>query len=461
MINAASDALRAIKKQDMSRSQILIVTLCILIAALDGFDVLVVAYTGPAISRDWSLAPQELGILFSAGLAGMGVGALAVAPIGDIFGRKPTILLCTIILCAGMGLSAFANNVTQLSIMRFLTGIGIGAILANVNIMVSEYSSNKRRALCISLMAIGYPVGATIGGVCAVYLMEAFGWRSVYIFGSVLALVLFAFLLRYLPESLDYLIAKRPKNALDRVNSILVRLELAPLNTLDSEGAYHNGSKSKPKLFQGALGLRIAAACGMYFCVMSTCYFLLSWTPQILTQSGATQSVGISGSLVMNIGGIVGCLIYGGMAQKWGGRKLASLFMAGLFLAAAVFAAVPVGGPSLMLSAVAVGFCLYTAINALYYLVPSSLPAEIRSTGTGVAMAAGRAGAVAGPLVAGYLMALGLSKVVFIALLSVPMLVAAVLVFSLRTYQASVESTSPATSHDAEVTLNPSELEIR
>lgn len=448
MINAAGDTLRAIKEKDMSRYQVLIVILCILIAALDGFDVLVVAYTGPAISKDWGLVPQELGILFSAGLAGMGVGALAVAPIGDIFGRKPTILLCTIMLCAGMGLSALAADVAQLSLMRFITGLGIGAILANVNIMVSEYASNKRRALCISLMAIGYPVGATLGGLCAVYLIEGFGWRSVYVFGSLLALVLLPILVRFLPESLDYLVVNRPENALARVNKILQKIGITPLASLGGDNARGSIPSIRPKLFKGALGVRIMASCAVYFCVMSTCYFLLSWTPQILTQSGATQSMGISGSLVMNIGGIVGCLIYGVMAQKLGGRKLASLFMAGLFVAATAFAAVPVGGPLLMLSAAAVGFCLYTAINALYFLVPSSLPAEIRSTGTGVAMAAGRLGAVAGPLLAGFLMAMGLSKVVFVALLSVPMLLAAVLVYSLRTHQATLEPVSVSSPID-------------
>ncbi|MNH34916.1 putative 3-hydroxyphenylpropionic transporter MhpT [compost metagenome] len=114
--------------------------------------------------------------------------------------------------------------------------------------------------------------------------------------------------------------------------------------------------------------------------------------------------------------------------------------MAGLFVAAIAFAAVPVGGLLLMLSAMAVGFCLYTSINALYFLVPTSLPVEIRSTGTGFAMAAGRLGAVAGPLLAGFLMAMGLSKVGFIALLSIPMLVAAVLVYSLRTYQLPLKT---------------------
>lgn len=446
MNNAASGALRAIKEKEMSHYQILVVALCILIAALDGFDVLVVAYTGPAISKDWGLLPQQLGILFSAGLAGMGVGALAVAPIGDIIGRKPTILLCTVILCVGMGLSALTADVTQLSIMRFITGLGIGAILANVNIMVTEYANNKRRALCISLMAIGYPLGATLGGLCAVYLIEVSGWRSVYVFGSVLALILLPVLTRFLPESLDYLVAKRPKNALVRANKILTKLSIHTLASFEGETVEEGetvqgiGKATKPDLFRGAVRVRIMAACAVYFCVMSTCYFLLSWTPQILTQSGATQSMGISGSLVMNIGGIVGCLIYGVTAQKLGGRKLASLFMAGLFVAAIAFAAVPVGGLLLMLSAMAVGFCLYTSINALYFLVPTSLPVEIRSTGTGFAMAAGRLGAVAGPLLAGFLMAMGLSKVGFIALLSIPMLVAAVLVYSLRTYQLPLKT---------------------
>jgi len=432
MNNTADATLHSIKDGKMSRYQIWIVVLCTFIAALDGFDVLVVAYTAPAISSEWSLAPTDLGILFGAGLAGMGVGALCVAPIGDLLGRRPTILLSLWLLLLGMGASAFAEGLTSLACMRLFTGVGIGAVLANVNIMVSEYSSARRKAICVSMMSVGYPIGATLGGLVAVNFIGAHGWRSVYLFGAAAAAVLLPLVWRVMPESLDYLFAKRPASALAQCNRILLRMERTPLERLPV------GPRANA-ISEAAVSRRstrtLLCACGAYFAVMMTCYFLLSWTPQILTRSGLTQNIGISGSLLMNVGGIVGCLLYGLLSPRLGQRTLAAVVMVGLFVGAVLFAAMPQSLLPLLLTAVWVGVCLFSSINALYVLVPQSFPARFRSTGTGIAMSAGRVGAVAGPTIAGYLMAVGLDKTAYIAILALPMLAAAFLVLGLRPYE--------------------------
>jgi MFS family permease len=148
----------------MSRFQVAIVALCICIAGLDGFDVLVVAFTAPEIAKEWALNPAALGGLFSAGLAGMGFGALLIAPLGDKLGRRPTVLLCLVILVLGMFGASFARTLGELAALRFFTGLGIGGVLANINIVVAEYSSARRRDLCVALMSVGYPIGATLGG---------------------------------------------------------------------------------------------------------------------------------------------------------------------------------------------------------------------------------------------------------------------------------------------------------
>lgn len=448
-MNNAADILDAIKKGKMSHYQILIVALCTLIAGLDGFDVLVVAYTGPAISINWGLAPTDLGLLFSAGLAGMGLGAVAVAPIGDIVGRKPTIMFCMMLLLVGMGLSAFTSGLGELAFMRLVTGIGIGGILANVNIMVTEYSSARRKALCVSLMALGYPVGATLGGIFSVFLIQAYGWQSVYLFGAGAAALLLPLIWIAMPESVDYLIAKKPANALERCNRILSKMGMPQLDLLPT---HHSATETKPGLFallkSGDMVSRLFFTSVVYFTAMMTCYFLLSWTPQILTKSGMTQTMGISGSLLMNLGGIAGCLVYGFLAQKLGPRTLAAALMLGLVITAVSFAAAPGASMALLIAAIAVGFCLFSAVNSLYVLVPGVFPVHVRSTGTGIAMGAGRLGAVAGPLLAGYLIAMGLDKTVYIAILSAPMIIAAIVLVKLRPFQDSAKKS-------VDISLNP------
>ncbi|KMO10652.1 MFS transporter, partial [Methylobacterium platani] len=220
----ASDPRAAIRQGAMTPFQVAAVAVCVLICALDGFDVLVVAFTAASIAKDFALKPTDLGLLFSAGLAGMGLGALLIAPLSDRFGRRTTLLLCLAILCTGMLAAAAAGTLTELALVRLFTGLGIGGGLATVNIVVAEYATDRWRNLSISLMSLGYPLGATLGGAFSVYLIAAYGWRSVYVFGGLVALALVPAVLAFLPESLDYLIARRPAGALPKVNRVLARL---------------------------------------------------------------------------------------------------------------------------------------------------------------------------------------------------------------------------------------------
>jgi benzoate transport len=435
---AEADPRVLIREGDMSGFQVIVVTLCVLICALDGFDVLVVAFTAAAIARDFNLNPTDLGILFSAGLAGMGLGALFIGPMGDKIGRRSTVLLCLGILCTGMLISSITRDVTELALMRLYTGLGIGGVLANINIVVAEYASNRRRNLSISLMSLGYPIGATLGGAFSVYLISAFGWRSVYVFGGLVALILVPAVIRFMPESLDYLIARRPAGALDKVNRVLARIGRPPLSALPTpQRAEEAPDTSLLTIFRPPYAGRTLAVCLAYFCVMMTCYFFLSWTPKVLTQSGLSMSGGISGSMLMNIGGVVGCLLFGFYARGIGTRRLAACFMVGLFVTASIFGFVPATTTALLTATLAIGFCLYASINSMYAVVPPVFPATVRTTGTGLAMSVGRLGAVVGPALAGVLMSAGWDRPAYCLVLAAPMLIAAASLYWVRNFDTA------------------------
>jgi MFS family permease len=159
---------------------------------------------------------------------------------------------------------------------------------------------------------------------------------------------------------------------------------------------------------------------------MITVYFFLNWTPKLLTELGFSISAGISSSLLMNLAGVVGCLMYGSYAQVVGARLLAGIFIAGLFAAATWFGMISGGSTLLTVATVFMGFCLFTVVTALYVLTPSSFPAALRSTGTGVAMSVGRIGAFAGPLIAGALIAQGWPRASYCVAMAVPALLSVV-----------------------------------
>src|SRR6185312_12806892 len=139
--------------------------ICMIVNMLDGFDVLAIAFTGPAIAHDWALAPTQLGLLFSAGLFGMTVGSLFISPVADWIGRRWLTLIGLIVITAGMLASSRANGLAELALFRVFTGLGIGSLLSSINTIVVEFSSTERKDFAVSFMAVGYPIGGTIGGM--------------------------------------------------------------------------------------------------------------------------------------------------------------------------------------------------------------------------------------------------------------------------------------------------------
>jgi len=430
----------------MTPYQIWIITLCTLIAALDGFDVLVMAFTAPAIAGDWGVSGASLGILFSAGLLGMGIGAFLVAPLGDRFGRRPTVLLCLGLLLGSMLLSAVTSNATQLFITRMITGIGVGAVLATVNIAVTEYANARRRSLCNAIISLGYPVGATLGGLISVFLIDAYSWRAPFVFGGLVALVLLLVAWLGFPESLDFLIERRPKDALAKVNRILPRLSQMRLEVLPAKRETQVQRARPLELLDGDQRLPFLAACGIYFCVMMTFYFMVSWTPKILTDAGLSLSGGISGSMLLSIGGALGCLLYGLLATRLGAKRLAGGVLVVLFAMMMLFSVIPYQPLLLVTVALALGFFLYGAIAVLYVVIPTTFPTSLRSTGTGLAMGMGRVGSVVGPALAGVLIDLGWQRPSYFLVLALPLLIAALLLGALSVRRAPTPAVTPAAS---------------
>ncbi len=206
--------------KSMNSYQWFVVILCVFLIIVDGFDVMVMAFTAAAVSKEWVLTGSQLGGLLSAGLVGMAMGSIFLAPWADKKGRRPLILFCLLISGIGMILSALVQSALQLGILRFVTGLGIGGILASSNVLASEYASNRWRSLAVSLQPTGYAIGATIGGLIAVILIDQFGWRSVFLTGGIMTFVMLIVTYFTLPESLEFLLVKKPTNALERINSL-------------------------------------------------------------------------------------------------------------------------------------------------------------------------------------------------------------------------------------------------
>ena len=417
----------------MSRFQVLAVALCVTLNMLDGFDVLVMAFTASEVAREWGLSGARLGVLLSAGLFGMAGGSLFVAPWADRFGRRAVILLCLGVITLGMFGAAFAQSPFQLTVLRVLTGIGVGGILASLNVITSEYSSRRWRNTAISLQVTGYPIGATVGGTIAAFLITRYGWRSAFVFGAVASAVMIPVVIRSLPESLDFLLARRPPDALARLNDLLRRMGRPEVPQLpDRVDKGPAGRNPVSRLFTGPAARSTLLIWSSFFLLMFSFYFITSWTPKLLVAAGLSTRQGITGGVLLNLGGIVGGSLFGYLVSRWPLKLLACLCLAftaagmvlfGVF-AADLRAAFPI--------ALAIGVFLFGSMVGLYAATPILYPADIRATGMGWAIGIGRLGAILAPVIAGLLVDRGWGASHLYYAFAVPLVAAVVAVRALK-----------------------------
>lgn len=366
----------------MSRSALTTLTICTTLSMLDGFDVLVMAFTASGVTKEWALTASQLGILLSSALFGMAIGSLFIAPLADRYGRRPLVLTCLCVIAAGLLLSAAARSMHELAALRGLTGIGIGGMLASLNVLTSEFASDKWRSSAISLQATGYPIGATIGGAIAAVLISEHGWRSAFLFGGICSAVMIPVVVLWLRESEDFLTQRHAAG------------KARPVGTLRE--------LLRPEFRTATLFLWLA-----FFLLMFGLYFVLSWTPRLLVTAGLSERGGITGGVLMNVGGIIGGAAFAWLAAKWSARPLTVLYMFAFAALTAIFGAVASMPMQAYVTAWVLGIFLFGAMVGLYVLAPAAYPAAVRTTGMGWALGVGRVGAILSPSVAGYLIDAG------------------------------------------------------
>ena len=196
----SQDPRNILDTEAMGRLQIIVVTVCILLNALDGFDVLSISFAAPGIVDEWGIGRATLGIVLSMELIGMSVGSVVLGSVADSYGRRPIILSCLIIMATGMIAAATANSIVTLSLFRFFTGIGIGGMLESTNAMVAESANARHRSLAVTLMAAGYPLGVIIGGSISSALLIHFDWRAIFVFGACATAIFIPVVCKLLPE---------------------------------------------------------------------------------------------------------------------------------------------------------------------------------------------------------------------------------------------------------------------
>src|SRR6187397_66507 len=299
----------------MTVRQIAAVAVTVGLNALDGFDVLAISFASPGIAAEWHIDRAALGVVLSVELFGMAVGSAVLGGVADRIGRRPTMLGCLVVMAVGMFLAPSATGLVSLSAWRVLTGLGIGGMLAATNAVAAEFSNARRRDLSVSIMAIGYPIGAVVGGLIAAQLLASHTWRSVFYLGGTATAAFGPLVLFLVPESVPWLTRRQPAGALARINHTLRSLGHSPITALPSIA-----SEARPRavaeLFTPALRATTMLVTLAYFFHITTFYFVIKWVPKIVVDMGFAPSAAAGVLVWANVGGATGGALLGLLATR-------------------------------------------------------------------------------------------------------------------------------------------------
>jgi len=416
---------------------------------LDGMDVLAISLAAPVLAREWQINPQTLGAVFSAALVGMALGAILIAPKADVWGRRRLIIICMAVIAVGMLCTPLAKAVPQLIVLRFVTGLGVGGMVASMATMAAEFSPKRTRNLAVTFVQAGYPVGAAVLGLIGAKLIPVFGWNSVFILAGLLTVLSIPLVAIFLPESPEFLLQKQPKGSLEKLNKILRKMghpqiaELPPI--AKSVQVNRTGVAALfSKEYRNTTVLLWVGFCMAF----GTLYFLLSWIPQLAANTGLTLEFAIYSSAVLNVGAFFGIVTLGFLADRIGLKRVIIAWFILATLIMVLFGNLQTS-VAILLAICFIGFFMEGGFIGIYAAAAQVYPTLIRNTGVGWAIGAGRTGAILGPYIAGVLVAGGMSMADSFRIFAVPLLVGAAAIGMMKAKQMVISSVvKPAGAED-------------
>ena len=424
-----------------SSYQIVIIGICVMLNVLDGFDVTTMAVSKTAIAADLGLSASQLGFLDGVALAGMCLGAMFLGALSDLIGRRRMILCSVFVIAITMFLTALVQNFSQFFLIRLITGLGVGAMLASIGATAAEYAPERFKSLAVTVATAGYPMGAMLGGAIGPDLIASWGWQGVFLFGGAATALMAMIAFLFLPESIHFLCVRQPKNALQKVNKILLKIGRSTLDSLPARSAALKTGvlqtvfgifENLGVLFSANLWRKTLLLWLTFFLCFISLYFLMSWIPYLIEHAGYSRQQGGTSFALFNIGGVFGIVLLGFLSTRFALTPMVGSFLALSAVAMVVFAYVEASIGVLMGLILLIGIFQQGGFTGLYACAVKLYPSDVKATGLGWAIGLGRVGAVAGPAVAGILIDRGVDMQTNFVIFAAPMLIGGLLAYRLR-----------------------------
>jgi AAHS family benzoate transporter-like MFS transporter len=374
----------------------------------DGYDLVVYGTVVSTFLRDPAqigpVDPALAGALGSYALLGVLVGALVAGSVGDFLGRRKMMLGAYAWFSLGMAATAFTHTATMFGLFRFVTGLGIGVLLATTAALISEFAPKGRKNLCNAITYSGVPLGSLVAAALAILLLEHIGWRGMFLIGALPFVTLLPLAIWKMPESVAWLVSR---GRIDEARAVAERagVELPAART---EAAV---AETGPTGYRGLFGDFLAPA--VLIGLMSATglllvYSLNTWLPELMLRAGFNAKGSLSFLLVLNGAAALGPIVVARFADRFGAKPVVA---ASFLLGAAAIAALTLELPLAALLAIValVGVGTSGTQTLIYGFVANYFPTRVRGAGVAWCAGFGRLGGVGGPLVGGLLIAASLS----------------------------------------------------
>lgn len=417
-----------LNEHPFSGFQWVIFALCFLIVLLDGFDTAAIGYIAPSLIGEWGVSKPALAPVLSAALFGLAAGALFSGPLADRLGRKTVLVGSVAVFAVSCLASGFSPDIWTLAVLRFVTGLGLGAAMPNAVTLMSEYCPDSRRATLTNAMFCGFPLGAAFGGFLAAWMIPHFGWRSVLILGGAAPLLLLVALIVLLPESVRHMVANN--YPAERIRKVLSRIAGDAVQGVqrfvmteskpqpESQASSGMGVVLSREYRVGSIMLWIA-----YFMGLVIFYALMNWMPVLFKEAGLDPKTGTLVAALFPLGG-VGAVLFGWLMDRFNANRIIAIGYA--LTAASIWWIGQTAGHLgwLVVAVFLAGTIMNTAQSSMPALAAAYYPTRGRATGVAWMLGIGRFGGIAGSFLVAELSArqLGFSEI--FAVVAIPGVIA-------------------------------------
>lgn len=422
----ALDVAEIVASRRFGQFQFGIVLLSLLAMFSAGFVTQIMNSVAPAVARSMGVNPGALAPVFAYAAYGGLIGLLFLAPVADWIGRKPVLLGSMALFTVATLGSVWAQTVTQLALLRFVAGIGLGGVVPSTLAITADYMPRRLRSMLTLIVWYGFAIGAGVAGPVAGYTLADHRWPAVFVLAAFLPIILLPLLWTGIPESLLLLVRKgesanvQIRAGLIRISRRYDRLRVSEFTT--SEPMEHG--VPLVMLFTRERAAITALLWVIFFTGLMMIFFVNAWTPSVLKRAEYSDFTATAIAGLMQFAGMLGGLGAVYLAE----RLNRFLVIGGLFVLGA-FSIIAMGlfSNAVLVAIVMfmVGMFAFGAQNAVTAIAASGYPSILRATGVGWALGSGRVGQMVAPTVGTYLLMLRWEASHLLYLVALPAFIAA------------------------------------